>query len=64
MEHEKLTASVSEVAQMLGVGTGLVYELVRTKKIPSIKLGNRILIPRNCVSEMVDNALKLQNPAA
>lgn len=38
--------NVTEVAKLLGVNEIKVYEEVRARRIPSIRLGRRILIPR------------------
>ncbi|MFA5890410.1 MAG: helix-turn-helix domain-containing protein [Actinomycetota bacterium] len=42
----RLTLSVSEAAVALGLGRGLTYSLVREGRLPSVRLGSRILIPR------------------
>lgn len=42
---EKVTMSVSEVSQALGICTALAYRKIREGEIPSIKLGDRYLIP-------------------
>ena|SRR5271165_2917018 len=41
----KPTLTVNEAAAYLGVGRSKFYELVRTKQVPSIRIGRRILIP-------------------
>ena len=41
-----LLLTVSEAADLLGIGRNLAYELVRTGRIPSIRLGRVIRIPR------------------
>jgi excisionase family DNA binding protein len=51
--EQKLTLSVDEAAQLLGVSSGLVYELVRTKRLSAVRLGRRILIPRRVVEDLV-----------
>lgn len=38
--------TVEEAAAELGIGRTLAYESVRTKQIPSIRIGRRVLIPR------------------
>ena len=42
---KRLTVSVEESAQMLGISRALAYELVRKNEIPSIKLGRRLVVP-------------------
>ena len=51
-EH-KLTLSVDEVARLLGVSPGLVYEFVRKEQLPAVRLGRRVLIPRRAVDALV-----------
>ncbi len=41
-----LLISVPEAARLLGIGATLAWELVRLGRIPSIKLGRRVLVPR------------------
>ena len=51
---ERLTYSVTEVAELLGVSRASAYNYVRTGQIPSITIGGRILIPRQAVESMLD----------
>jgi len=44
-DNTKLTLTVAEVQEKLGLSRGLVYQAVRTGAIPSIRIGRRILIP-------------------
>ena len=41
-----LTLSVEQAAQMLGISRGLGYELARTGRIPVLRLGKRLVVPR------------------
>ena len=43
---DKLLFSVKEASELLGVGSGLVYEMVRKDEIPHIRLGRLVKIPR------------------
>ena len=52
-DQEKLALSVGEVSKLMGLSRNLVYELIRTSQIPSIKLGQRILIPRQKLEMML-----------
>jgi excisionase family DNA binding protein len=38
--------TVGEVAQVLRIGRGSVYEAIKDRRIPSLKMGNRLLVPR------------------
>ena len=51
--NEKLVYSVEEVATLLGLSKNPVYDAIREKTIPSIKIGRRILIPRAALEKML-----------
>ena len=55
-EVERLTYSVSEAARALGVSRTFIYELARQNAIRHIRLGKRVLIPRDTVCEMLAGA--------
>ncbi len=42
-----LTLSVPEVAAVLGISRAGAYELVRSDSFPKIKIGNRIVVPKD-----------------
>jgi excisionase family DNA binding protein len=42
----RLTVTVEEAAELLGLGRNAAYEGVRRGQIPAIKIGKRILVPR------------------
>ena len=42
-----LMLSVPEVAKVLGISRAGTYELVRSAGFPHIRIGNRIVIPRD-----------------
>lgn len=50
---ERLTLSVTEAAEILGVSRSFMYQLVKENKIPSLKLGNRRLIPKGNLEEWI-----------
>ena len=41
-----LTVSVGEAAKLLGISRNLAYDLVREGRLPHVRLGRRILVPR------------------
>lgn len=49
-----LTLTVPEVSEVLGISRAAAYELVRTKRFPHIKIGTRILIPRDKFLDWID----------
>lgn len=50
------TYSVPEVARILGLGRGIVYELVRQGQIPALRCGSRWIIPRRRFHAWLDAA--------
>ena len=44
---KSMTVTVTEAAKIIGISRGLAYKLVNDGTIPSIRLGNRLLI--SCV---------------
>lgn len=41
--------TVTETAEMLGISRNNAYQLVRAGRIPSVRLGRRLLIPRQAL---------------
>ena len=49
-----LMLSVKELATVLGVSRTSAYELIKTKGFPSIKIGSRVVIPKEKLIEWID----------
>ena len=60
-QEDKLVFSVTEMAELLGIGRSKAYELVRSGTIPSLRLGKRIVIPARTLSRFLDGCAN-QNP--
>ena len=45
---------VKDLQKMLGIGRNSAYELIANKSITSIKSGNKILIPKQCVIDYLN----------
>ena len=54
MESERLTVTVEEAAALLGISRNLAYELVTRKELPSVRLGRRVLVPRQALERLLD----------
>ena len=61
---ERLTYSVKEAAEALGVSAWTVREEIRTGRIESVRLGSRILIPRFALEQLVNMPESATNNAA
>ena len=42
-----LTLTAAEVGEVLGISRAAAYELVRSKGFPSMRIGTRILVPKD-----------------
>ena len=45
--------TVEQTAKVLGISRGLAFTAVRTGDIPSIRIGRRILVPRDRLRQML-----------
>ena len=50
---ERLTMSVEEVANALGISRAFAYEAVHRGDIPHIKIGKRMLVPRAALARVL-----------
>ena len=57
---DRLVFTVNEARQKLGISRGLTYEAIRTGKIPSIRIGRRILIPKAALQRLLENDSQLE----
>ncbi|WP_066639194.1 helix-turn-helix domain-containing protein [Desulfolucanica intricata] len=58
--------TVELTAQVLGLNKGTVYEMIRQKRIPAVKVGRRLLVPRDALldwitKEAMDNTQAVVN---
>lgn len=54
-EDLPLMLSAPEVAEVLGISRAGAYDLVRSAGFPHMKLGNRILVPKDKFIKWIDN---------
>jgi len=50
---DKLTVTIKDAAQILGIGRNLCYEAARRGEIPTIRIGGRILVPVRALEQML-----------
>jgi excisionase family DNA binding protein len=56
---QKLVLTVPEASKALNIGTTKMYELVRKEKIPHLRAGNKILIPKSELKKwIIDSTIK------
>lgn len=49
----KLTYTVTEAADLLGISRSSAYECVRRGEIPSLTLGRRVVVPRRALEALL-----------
>lgn len=54
VEEKRLTLTVEEAAEILGLSRAFAYEAVRRGEIPSIRIGRRILVPRAALERLLE----------
>jgi len=54
MTNERLTMTVEEAAEILGISRALAYSLVARQELPSLKLGRRVVIPRQALDRLLE----------
>ena len=50
---EKLTLSVTEAGQLLGISRTAAYEGARNGQIPTVRIGKRLLVPRAALKQLL-----------
>ena len=60
MTTEKLTVTVEEAGVLLGIGRGLAYEMAKTGRLPVLRFGKRMVIPRQLLENMLQTAINYQ----
>ncbi|MEG0692179.1 MAG: helix-turn-helix domain-containing protein [Oscillospiraceae bacterium] len=53
---DKMTFSVQEAAEVMGISHSKMYQMVREDIVPNIKLGKRYVIPKAKFVDWVNNA--------
>lgn len=59
----KLAYNVKEAAKTLGLRPSSIYNYCASGNLPCVRVGNRIVIPKQALVEMLESAGK-QNPAS
>jgi excisionase family DNA binding protein len=54
MDDTAATISVKRAAQILGVSRGLAYEMARQGRLPVIRFGRRLLVPKKALDALLE----------
>lgn len=55
--QEALLLSVPDVARRLGIGRDRTYALCHAGVLPSVRVGRRLLVPRQAVDRLVERIM-------
>ena len=55
-----LTLTVPEVGNVLGISRAKAYDLARSEGFPSMRIGTRILVPRDKLIRWIDKQTEAQ----
>lgn len=58
-----LSLTVSDVSKALRIGRNNAYELCHSDSFPSVKIGNRIIVPKPAFIEWLKNPKKFEKEA-
>ncbi len=50
---DRKTLSVTEAAEVLGIGRSAAYEAARVGEIPTVRIGKRVLVPIAALERML-----------
>lgn len=50
------TLTVNEAAELLGIGKNAAYEAAKRGDIPSLRIGRRVVVPREALEELLRRA--------
>jgi excisionase family DNA binding protein len=57
MTGDRLTVTVAEAGDLLGISRGLAYELVQRGELPAVRLGRRIVVPVRAIEALLDQVV-------
>lgn len=58
---EKLVYSMQEAAEVLGISKSYMYELARRGEVPTLKLGKRLVVPKEKFIKWINEEKELGN---
>lgn len=59
MPVERLTLTVEEASRMLGISRALGYEMARTGRLPILRFGARMVVPRKAIENLLEAPAKI-----
>ena len=56
MNGNRMTVTVEEAAEILGISRAFAYTLVRREELPSLRLGRRLVVPRRALERLLEGS--------
>lgn len=53
VDQSRLTLTVEEAAEILGISRAFAYKLVKRDELPIVRLGRRVVVPRRALETML-----------
>lgn len=54
MNSARLTMTVEEAAELLGISRAFAYKLVKSEALPHVRLGRRVVVPRTALERLLE----------
>lgn len=54
VNEARMTISVEEAAEILGISRAFAYKLVKKDELPIVRLGRRVVVPRRALERMLN----------
>lgn len=51
---ERITHTIEEVAELLGIGKTLAYDMANRGDLPAVRLGRRLVVPQRALEAWLD----------
>lgn len=64
MNDNRMTLSVEEAAEILGISRAFAYKLVKKDELPIVRLGRRVVVPRRALETMLEVGTDDHPPSA
>ena len=59
MQQERLTLTVEQAGELLGISRALAYEMARTGRLPTLRFGKRIVVPKKAIENMLESPVPI-----
>jgi len=53
MDEIRQTITVEQAARILGISRGLAYQMAREHRIPTLKFGKRLVVPKWAIEHLL-----------